>query len=74
MASATHEYWVDMTCSGCSKAVNTVVGKVPGVTNINIDLPSKKVTVTGTASDETIIEAIKKTGKKNAKWSEKPQS
>lgn len=59
-----------MSCGSCSKAVNTLVGKVPGVTQIDIDLPTKKVVVSGTASETAIEEAIKKTGKKMTKWDE----
>ncbi len=42
-----------------------------GVTNVNIDLPNKKVEVIGTATDDQILEAIKKTGKKTQKWAER---
>jgi len=59
-----YEFNVDMHCEGCKKAVNAVLTKVPGVTNIQIDLEKQSVSVEGTADQNTVFEAIKKTGKK----------
>lgn len=53
-----------MTCSGCSKAVNSVLTKTPGVEKVTIDLENKLVTVEGTADQATLLAAIQKTGKK----------
>jgi len=63
MTSVTREYNVEMTCGGCSKAVNSVLTKTPGVSKVDIDLPAKKVVVEGTATKETIEGALQKTGK-----------
>jgi len=63
MASVTREYTVEMTCGGCSKAVNGVLTRTAGVSKVDIDLPTKKVVVEGTASQESIEGALKKTGK-----------
>lgn len=52
-----------MTCGGCSKAVDAVLKKTPGVDSVSIDLPAKKVTVEGSATKEEILAAIAKTGK-----------
>jgi copper ion binding protein len=44
---STSTYAVEgMTCDHCVKAVSTEVGKVPGVTDVSVDLPSGQVTVT----------------------------
>jgi len=39
-----------MTCGHCKQAVTTEVGKIAGVSNIDIDLDTKKVTVTSSQS------------------------
>lgn len=61
-----HEYTVQMTCEGCSGAVQRVLGKLEGkgISKINIDLKGQKVQVTSTLSAEEVLEVIKKTGKK----------
>jgi copper chaperone len=62
----THKFifHVEMTCGGCEKAVRGVLQKTSGVESVNIDMLTKQVTVTGTATKEQCLEAIKKTGKK----------
>ncbi|KYQ96798.1 copper transport protein [Tieghemostelium lacteum] len=58
---------VEMTCGGCSKAVNAVLSKLEGVSNINIDLEGKKVSCdSATLSAEDILKNIQKTGKKSS--------
>ena len=52
-----------MTCGGCEKAVRTILGKTAGVEKVDVVLSEKKVYVTGTASTEEMINAIKKIGK-----------
>uniref|UniRef100_A0A8C5MS11 Copper transport protein ATOX1 n=1 Tax=Leptobrachium leishanense TaxID=445787 RepID=A0A8C5MS11_9ANUR len=56
------EYFVDMTCEGCSSAVKRVLSKLGGV-QCDIDLPNKKVLIDSDHSDDVILEALKKTGK-----------
>jgi len=65
MASQVHEFKVEMTCEGCSNAVNRVLGKLQGqgVNKVDIDLPGKKVYVDSTLSSEQLLETLKKTGK-----------
>ncbi len=55
-----------MTCEGCARAVRNMLGKVQGVQDIQIDVPTKKVTVTGSASTDDMLAAIKKTGKETS--------
>ncbi|KAK0083523.1 hypothetical protein PV325_008659 [Microctonus aethiopoides] len=63
MASKVYEFNVEMTCQGCSNAVERVLGKKAGVENFKINLEEKKVFVTSTLSPEEVLESIKKTGK-----------
>ncbi|AMD19559.1 HCL592Cp [Eremothecium sinecaudum] len=64
--SATKHYQFDvvMTCSGCSNAINRVLTKLqPEVSKIDISMEKQTVDVETTLSYDTILEAIKKTGK-----------
>ncbi|CAL1674803.1 unnamed protein product [Lasius platythorax] len=63
MAAQVHEFSVEMTCEGCSTAVQNVLKKKAGVDYIKIDLPEKKVSVTTALDSDEILETIKKTGK-----------
>lgn len=57
-----------MTCGHCKQAVTTEVGKIAGVSSIDVDLDTKKVTVTSSeplawsdlvsAIDEAGFEAV----------------
>eukprot|EP00276_Gloeochaete_wittrockiana_P013709 CAMPEP_0184331090 /NCGR_PEP_ID=MMETSP1089-20130417/395_1 /TAXON_ID=38269 ORGANISM="Gloeochaete wittrockiana, Strain SAG46.84" /NCGR_SAMPLE_ID=MMETSP1089 /ASSEMBLY_ACC=CAM_ASM_000445 /LENGTH=67 /DNA_ID=CAMNT_0026653761 /DNA_START=28 /DNA_END=231 /DNA_ORIENTATION=+ len=60
---STKSFHVEMTCGGCSKAVTSLVQKVPGVEEVIADHTTKRVEVRGTASTEEILVAIKKIGK-----------
>ncbi|XP_015593434.1 copper transport protein ATOX1 homolog [Cephus cinctus] len=63
MASQIYEFNVEMTCGGCSGAVEKVLDSKSGVENVRIDLPAKKVYVKSTLSSDEILSYIKKTGK-----------
>lgn len=58
-----HQFRVGMTCGGCEKAVRAVLSHVPGISNVTIDLSTKLVTMTGTATAEQCKAALSKTGK-----------
>ncbi|XP_047545562.1 copper transport protein ATOX1 [Vanessa atalanta] len=64
--SSTHIFNVEMTCEGCSGAVERVLNRLKGqgVDNISISLPDQKVIVTSTLTADQLLEVIKKTGKK----------
>ncbi len=48
--TTVHTYTVaGMTCEHCVHAVSTEIGKLPGVTAVDVDLPSGAVTVTSGA-------------------------
>ncbi|KAB5571391.1 hypothetical protein PDJAM_G00232800 [Pangasius djambal] len=57
----THEFFVDMTCEGCSGAVTRVLNKID--VKFNIDLPNKKVFIESDKDTEVLLETLKKTGK-----------
>uniref|UniRef100_A0A914DLQ1 Copper transport protein ATOX1 n=2 Tax=Acrobeloides nanus TaxID=290746 RepID=A0A914DLQ1_9BILA len=60
----TYTYHVEMTCGGCSNAVQKVLGKLGDkVTNVDINLQNKTVAVTTDLSSQEILEALQKTGK-----------
>ncbi len=52
----------DMSCGHCVAAVREEVSQVEGVEDVTVDLESKRVTVSGSASDEAIREAIREAG------------
>lgn len=66
MVFQTHIFNVEMTCEGCSGAVDRVLGRLKGqgVETVSISLPEQKVSVTSTLSADQLLEVIKKTGKK----------
>ncbi len=51
-----------MTCSACSSSVERAVSNVHGVTSCSVNLLTNSMTVEGTASPESIINAVKKAG------------
>ena len=54
MSTSTSTYTVTgMTCSHCVASVTEEVSKIPGVTDVQVDLPTGAVTV---ASDQLIAE------------------
>ncbi|KAK1343484.1 hypothetical protein QTO34_016264 [Cnephaeus nilssonii] len=57
-----YEFFVEMTCEGCSNAVARVLNKLGGV-EFEIDLPNKKVFIESEHSVDTLLETLKKTGK-----------
>lgn len=52
-----------MTCGHCEAAVKGEVGKLAGVTAVDVDLTTKLVTVTGSGLDRAaVVEAIDDAG------------
>ncbi|CUM68524.1 uncharacterized protein PRCAT00006250001 [Priceomyces carsonii] len=63
---STHKYHFDvsMSCSGCSGAVDRVLKRLDGVSDIDISLEKQTVDVTTKGVDyDTVYNAIAKTGK-----------
>jgi copper chaperone len=55
---STRTYTVEgMTCGHCVNAVTGEVSKVAGVSNVDVDLDSKTVTVSGETFDDAAIAA-----------------
>jgi copper chaperone len=54
--SSTETYSVvGMTCDHCARSVSAEVGALPGVTDVNVDLPSGQVTVNSEGLDITQV-------------------
>ena len=53
-----------MTCSHCAASVTEEVGAIDGVTNVSVDLPTGKVTVTSDAepSVDQVRAAVEEAG------------
>jgi copper chaperone len=62
----TYDFNVSMSCGGCSGAVERVLKKLEGVESFDVSLDTQTAhVVTGPDVDyETVLEKIKKTGKK----------
>jgi copper chaperone CopZ len=52
----------DISCDHCVRAITAEVGQVPGVQHVDVQLVTKTVRVTGSASDAAIREAIAEAG------------
>lgn len=61
---------VTMMCTGCSGAVERVLGKMEGVQSFDVNLETQKVTVVGTVTQEEVVAKIAKTGKAVEPWSD----
>ena len=61
---------VAMMCTGCSGAVERVLGKMEGVQSFDVNLETQKVTVVGTVTQEEVVAKIAKTGKTVGPWSD----
>lgn len=51
-----------MTCQSCASKVSTVVGAVPGVDAVSVNVAAERITVTGVASEQTIAAAVTAAG------------
>jgi copper chaperone len=52
-----------MTCDHCKESVTREVGRVPGVTGVDVDLETKLVRVRGSGLDDAaLVEAIDEAG------------
>lgn len=58
-----------MMCNHCKMSVEKVLGAIPGVTAVTVDLAAKTATVTcdGTVADEALFAAVEKKGFKPVK-------
>ena len=51
-----------ISCGHCVNMITGEVTRVAGVTDVNVDIPTKTVTVTGDAPDADIVAAIDEAG------------
>jgi copper chaperone len=61
----TSKTWIvdGMTCGHCVASVSAEVGKVPGVSDVEVDLATKRVVVTGEGvADDAVVAAIDEAG------------
>ncbi|KAL3727386.1 hypothetical protein ACJRO7_032160 [Eucalyptus globulus] len=47
-------------CDGCDRDVKKALGKIDGVLTVKVDKEQNKVTVSGTAAPDLLIERLKK--------------
>ena len=54
----------DIVCGGCANAIKNALGKVEGVSGVDVDVASKKISVehTETVGREAIIDALDRAG------------
>lgn len=57
MASTVVYRVVGMTCDHCRRAIQDEVGRVAGVTAVDVDLDANLVTVHGDAPDDAAVRA-----------------
>lgn len=48
----------DISCGHCKAAIEGGVSQVPGVSKVEVDIETKRVTVEGDAPDEAVVAAI----------------
>ncbi|KAI1084038.1 hypothetical protein F5B20DRAFT_363267 [Whalleya microplaca] len=62
----TYKFNVTMSCSGCSGAINRVLGKLEGVKSYDVSLDKQEALVVAEPGldYDTVLKTIKKTGKK----------
>ena len=63
MASSTYTVQ-GMTCDHCAGSVTAEVTKIPGVTDVAVDVSAGRLTVTSTdpVSDDAVSEAVEEAG------------
>jgi copper chaperone len=55
----------DITCGGCANSIKNALGRLDGVTDVQVDVPAKTVTVEHDeelASRQSVIGALDKAG------------
>jgi len=54
-----------ITCDGCANSIKKALGRLEGVGNVEVDVPSKTITVEhddSRVSRETVVETLEKAG------------
>ncbi|KAF7833924.1 heavy metal-associated isoprenylated plant protein 28 [Senna tora] len=59
---------VHMDCAGCESKVKSALEKLKGVDEVDIDMNTQKVTVTGWADQKKVLKTVRKTGRRAELW------
>lgn len=51
-----------MTCDHCVRSVSEEVSEVPGVQDVDVDLQTGRMTVSGEYSDDAVVAAVEEAG------------
>ncbi|KAA8519668.1 hypothetical protein F0562_013887 [Nyssa sinensis] len=62
------ELRVHMDCPGCERKIKKALQKLDGVDEIDIDMDTQKVTVTGWADRNKVLKTVRKTGRTPELW------
>ncbi|XP_059636721.1 heavy metal-associated isoprenylated plant protein 28-like isoform X1 [Cornus florida] len=65
------ELKVRLHCKACEKSIRKTLGKIKGVTCVEIDLVLNKITVLGYVDRKIVIKAVRKTGRRAEVWPSK---
>ncbi|KAG6658045.1 hypothetical protein CIPAW_04G132600, partial [Carya illinoinensis] len=64
----TIEMRVHMDCAGCESKVKDTLLKLKGVDDVDIDIATQKVTVTGWADQKKVLKTGRRTGRRAELW------
>jgi copper chaperone CopZ len=63
MTPTPHQYVVEgMTCERCKASVTEEVSEVAGVQDVQVDLPTGRLVVTGEVADDAVRAAVDEAG------------
>ncbi|KAJ8753459.1 hypothetical protein K2173_019858 [Erythroxylum novogranatense] len=62
------EMRVHMDCAGCESKVKQALQNLKGVEDVDIDMGTQKVTVSGWADQKKVLKAVRKTGRRAELW------
>jgi copper chaperone len=63
MTPSTHQYVVEgMTCEHCKASVTEEAAAVAGAQDVQVDLPSGRLTILGDVSDDAVHAAVAEAG------------
>ncbi|CAN0853428.1 Heavy metal-associated isoprenylated plant protein 28 [Linum grandiflorum] len=62
------ELSVHMCCHGCELKIKKALRRLDGVNDIDIDMSTQKVTVMGYVDQETVLKAVRRTGRRAELW------
>ncbi|KAM0944635.1 putative heavy metal-associated domain, HMA, heavy metal-associated domain superfamily [Dioscorea sansibarensis] len=62
------EMCVHMDCDGCEKKIRRALMKLKGIDNIDINMVTQKVTVTGWVDQKKVLKTVRKTGRRAVLW------